>query len=186
MVSPYERSDPHFQSDNSSLQFYWRGMDDPSVTQVQYRFLHESQVKRLSVCLCVTGETIILSVFLPLCICASQVKHVSVCSSVYLSLCQCVTAETFISLSVCLPLSLSIRHRLNVYQSVRLSASVCLCVTSETLISLPLCLLVCLCVKTQQVGHNIRQRKVRKAERKYQWTYQPLVNHPNRDDCQRS
>nr|KAG5704394.1 hypothetical protein BaRGS_031100 [Batillaria attramentaria] len=42
MMSPFEKSDLEFRSSNSSLEFFWHGVDDPTVIQFQYRFLHES------------------------------------------------------------------------------------------------------------------------------------------------
>nr|KAG5704397.1 hypothetical protein BaRGS_031103 [Batillaria attramentaria] len=42
MMSAFEKSDLEFRSSNSSLEFFWHGVDDPTVTQFQYRFLHES------------------------------------------------------------------------------------------------------------------------------------------------
>ena len=54
LMSPYDLSDPRFQSTNGSLQFHWRGMDDPTVTQVHYRFIHESQVRGLFTCDCLS------------------------------------------------------------------------------------------------------------------------------------
>ena len=51
LMSPYDLSDPRFQSTSGSLQFHWRGMDDTTVTQVHYRFIHESQVRGLFTCL---------------------------------------------------------------------------------------------------------------------------------------
>ncbi|KAK7483107.1 hypothetical protein BaRGS_00025675, partial [Batillaria attramentaria] len=43
LVSPYHQSDLGLRSGNSSLEFCWRGLQDPSVTKIQYRFLHESR-----------------------------------------------------------------------------------------------------------------------------------------------
>ena len=64
LMSPYDLSDPRFQSANGSLQFHWRGMDDPTVTKVHYRFPHELQVRGLFTCLPVC-----------LCVCLSVRQH---------------------------------------------------------------------------------------------------------------
>ncbi|KAK7460765.1 hypothetical protein BaRGS_00038812, partial [Batillaria attramentaria] len=42
IASPFEVSDPTVRSPNSSLEFCWLGVDDPTISQYQYRFLHES------------------------------------------------------------------------------------------------------------------------------------------------
>ncbi|KAK7092487.1 uncharacterized protein [Littorina saxatilis] len=41
MMSPFEQTDPYIQSSNASLQFHWRGLDDPTVAAVRYRFLQK-------------------------------------------------------------------------------------------------------------------------------------------------
>ncbi|KAK7496758.1 hypothetical protein BaRGS_00011967, partial [Batillaria attramentaria] len=43
LLSPFDRSDHGVRSSNSSLEFCWHGVQDPAVTEVQYRFLHESR-----------------------------------------------------------------------------------------------------------------------------------------------
>ncbi|KAK7473968.1 hypothetical protein BaRGS_00034797 [Batillaria attramentaria] len=41
LTSPFEVSGPTVRSPNSSLEFCWRGIDDPTIALYQYRFLHE-------------------------------------------------------------------------------------------------------------------------------------------------
>ncbi|KAK7493717.1 hypothetical protein BaRGS_00015046, partial [Batillaria attramentaria] len=43
MMSPFERPGPSIRSTNSSLEFCLHGVDDPTITEIQYRFLHESR-----------------------------------------------------------------------------------------------------------------------------------------------
>ena len=43
LVSPYEESGPQVRSTNSSLQFCWPGVADPTVSHFHFRFLHESR-----------------------------------------------------------------------------------------------------------------------------------------------
>ena len=43
LMSPYDRSSPEVRSSNSSLQLFWRGVQDPSVTRFYFRFLLESR-----------------------------------------------------------------------------------------------------------------------------------------------
>ncbi|XP_070204014.1 uncharacterized protein [Littorina saxatilis] len=42
LMSPYDRSSPQVRSNNSSLHFFWRGVQDPTVTRFYFRFLQES------------------------------------------------------------------------------------------------------------------------------------------------
>ena len=42
LLSPYDRSAPQVRSGNSSLQFFWRGVQDPTVTRFYFRFLLDS------------------------------------------------------------------------------------------------------------------------------------------------
>ena len=83
LMSPYDLCDPRFQSTSASLQFHWRGMDDPTVTQVHYRFIHESQVRGLFTCDC-----------LSVCQSVSDTSPLPIHSR--------VTGEGFVYLSVCL------------------------------------------------------------------------------------
>ncbi|XP_076453312.1 uncharacterized protein LOC143288576 [Babylonia areolata] len=41
-MSPYDRSTPQVRSGNSSLEFFWQGVEDPTVLQFYFRFLRES------------------------------------------------------------------------------------------------------------------------------------------------
>ena len=43
-MSPYDRLSPQVRSSNSSLQFFWRGVQDPTVTRFYFRFLLESRL----------------------------------------------------------------------------------------------------------------------------------------------
>ena len=43
LVSPYARSSPEVRSGNSSLEFCWRGVSDPTVSRFDLRFLHGSR-----------------------------------------------------------------------------------------------------------------------------------------------
>ena len=43
LMSPYDRSTPQVRSNNASLQFFWRGVQDPTVTRFYFRFLLESR-----------------------------------------------------------------------------------------------------------------------------------------------
>ncbi|KAK7496778.1 hypothetical protein BaRGS_00011987, partial [Batillaria attramentaria] len=43
LQSPYHKSDLGVRSSNSSLEFCWHGLHDPTVTEVEYSFLHESR-----------------------------------------------------------------------------------------------------------------------------------------------
>nr|KAG5706423.1 hypothetical protein BaRGS_032816 [Batillaria attramentaria] len=42
LSSPYDQSNTGVRSTNSSVEFCWHGVNDPTITEVQYRFQHES------------------------------------------------------------------------------------------------------------------------------------------------
>ena len=44
LASPYDSSTPQTRSHNSSLHFFWHGVQDPTIATVYFRFLSESRV----------------------------------------------------------------------------------------------------------------------------------------------
>ena len=43
LMSPFDSATPQVRSSNSSLQFFWNGLQDPTIASVYFRFLSESR-----------------------------------------------------------------------------------------------------------------------------------------------